>query len=181
MIFHLLILSLSFCKISLSFWMQGQLQGIFFIPFQYLSRVSLLCFLASVVQILIALLHASHSLDLSFNVWFFSLSFYLSEFVIIPFKPICHLNSLCLTMRSGEWIQFFALLSCIAFAFPVKLFYSQPTKSLTFTLLILSPHPTRKSMQMATWGLLNFWLRFNHDTHFVPDCPMCNSMPPLPG
>jgi len=47
----------------------------------------------------------------------------------------------CLPMRSSELIPYFALLACAGFVFPVKLSLSQPTRFLTFTLLILSPIP----------------------------------------
>jgi len=48
----------------------------------------------------------------------------------------------CLPMGSKEWIPCCALLAGMAFALPINLPLSQPMSFLTFTLPILSPHPT---------------------------------------
>ena len=48
-----------------------------------------------------------------------------------------------LLASAKQWINYFALLVSTAFAFPVKLSFSQRTSFLNFTLSILSPVPLR--------------------------------------
>ena len=69
----------------------------------------------------------------------------------------------CLPMGSSEWIPYFALLACTAFALPIKLFLSQPTSFLTFTLLILSPIPPWREWASGC-VVLSCQLRLNHDS-----------------
>lgn len=66
-------------------------------------------------------------------------------------------------MGSSELIPFFALLAFVAVAFPIKLFVSQPTSFLLFTLLILSP-VLLVGEQVSDCVGLGCWLGLNHDT-----------------
>ena len=69
----------------------------------------------------------------------------------------------CLPMRSSEWIPYFALLACVAFALPIKRSLSQCMSFLTFTLPVLSSIPTR-----GEWAsgcvVLSCLLGLNHNT-----------------
>lgn len=52
----------------------------------------------------------------------------------------------CLPVGRGELIPLFALLIQVAFGLPIKLYLSQPTSLLTFTLLILSHVPLEQEV-----------------------------------
>jgi len=88
-----------------------------------------------------------------------------SDGTFIP-KKLLHLMSSAF-LGVAEWIPWFALLACAAFASPSKLSLSQPTSSRTyflfFTFLIFSPiHLGRVSQQLCGTDLpagVKLWLR----------------------
>ena len=59
--------------------------------------------------------------------------------------------NICLPVRSTEWIPYFTLLECTAFALPVKFSSSQPTHFLSYTFLILFPIPLSGNELCGTW------------------------------
>ena len=73
----------------------------------------------------------------------------------------------CLPMGSGEWIPRFALLVHAAFALPVKLSFSQPMSSLTFTLPILSPSRCGGEWASGCVVVLSCQLGLNHNSQLI--------------